>query len=127
MRRYGVLLGVALESGDTPYEFAASLSDRFQDLARQGVGPATALRTVQEVHTITNGIVRASYRPAGAHDQQDSYVLKQWEALRWRLRLIWVWNSWKLIKDRIQTGGRRRPGAQSKIRRGHQNGVGKGS
>jgi hypothetical protein len=102
MRRYGALLAVALEPGDTPYEFAASLSARLQELTRQGVGPAFGLRLIQEVHSITNRIVRANYRPSQPKVAQDSHVLRQWQALRWRLRLMWILKSWKSLRHRFR-------------------------
>lgn len=102
MRRYGTLLAVALEAGDTPYEFAASLSTRLQELARQGVGPAFGLRMVHEVHSIIDGIVRASYRPSQPQVVQDSHVLYQWQALRWRLRLMWILKSWESLRHRFK-------------------------
>jgi transglutaminase-like putative cysteine protease len=102
MRRYGTLLAVALEPGDTPYEFAASLSARLQELARQGVSPAFRLRLVREVHSIIDGIVHASYRPSQPQVAQDSHVLYQWQALRWRLRLMWILKSWESLRHRFQ-------------------------
>jgi transglutaminase-like putative cysteine protease len=102
MRRYGALLAVALEPGDTPYEFAASLSTRLQELARQGVSPAFGLRMLHEVHSSIDGIVRASYRPSQPQVAQDSHVLYQWQTLRWRLRLMWILKSWESLRHRFQ-------------------------
>jgi hypothetical protein len=102
MRRYGALLAVASEAGDTPYEFAASLSTRLQELTSQGVSAAFGLRMVYEVHSIIDGIVRASYRPSQPQVAQDSHVLYQWQALRWRLRLTCILKSWESLRHRFQ-------------------------
>jgi hypothetical protein len=103
MRRYGALLAVALEPGDTPYEFAASLSARLQELPHQGVGLASgSLRTIQKVHSIAEEIVRANYRPSPPKAAQDSDILRQWQALRWWLRLMWILISWKSLRDRFK-------------------------
>jgi transglutaminase-like putative cysteine protease len=102
MRRYGASLAVALEAGDTPYEFAALLCDRLQDLTRGGVGRALGLRLIQEIGSITDGIVRASYRPAQPGGTPDSHILHQWTDLRWRLRLMWMLKSWDGLRDRFK-------------------------
>jgi transglutaminase-like putative cysteine protease len=102
MRRYGSLLAVTSQPGDTPYEFVASLSARLQELTCEGVGPAFGLRTIQEVHSIADGIVRASYRPSPPKVAQDSRILHQWKTLRWQLRLIWILKSWKSLRDRFK-------------------------
>lgn len=100
MRRYGALLAVALEPGDTPYEFASSLSVRLQDLMRHGVGPAFGLPVIQEVHSVTKEIVLAIYRPYRLEVAHDSYILHQWQVLRWRLLLMWILKSLKSLRDR---------------------------
>jgi transglutaminase-like putative cysteine protease len=102
MRRYGGSLAVVLEAGDTPYEFAALLRARIQELTRGSVGRALGLHLNQEIGSITDGIVRANYRPAQPESTPDFHVLHQWKGLRWRLRLLWMLKSWHALRDRFR-------------------------
>jgi transglutaminase-like putative cysteine protease len=102
MRRCGTFLAVTLEASDTPYEYAASLCARLQGLTHRGVSQALGMRLIQEVDSITDGIVRASYRPSQPVSTSDSHILDQWKGLRWWLRLMWVLKSWQSLRDRFK-------------------------
>jgi hypothetical protein len=90
MRRYSELLGVLMEGGETPYEFAASLARRIPEIAQQGFASATGITTLSEAQTIIRRIVRLSYRPLDPRAMPASGIIGPWKSLRWRLRLMWV-------------------------------------
>jgi transglutaminase-like putative cysteine protease len=101
IRRSAARFSVALELGDTPYEFGASLIARLQELARQGSGPSFGTLVIQEVEVLIERIVRASYRPSLSQVAQDSYLSRKWRTLRWRLRWMWVLKNWKSLRHRL--------------------------
>jgi hypothetical protein len=101
MRRSGARLVMALESGDTPYEFADALITRLQELVRQEVGSAFGLQVIQEIKAITDRIVLASYRPSLSRDAFDKPLFRQWQMLKWQLQWIWLLEQWKNLRDRL--------------------------
>jgi transglutaminase-like putative cysteine protease len=101
MRRSGARLVMALESGDTPYEFADALIARLQELARHGVSPVFRLLVIQEVKTITDRIVLASYNPSLSRDALGKPLVRQWQMLKWRLQWIWLLERWKNLRDHL--------------------------
>jgi len=102
MRRYGALLAVILEPGDTPYEFAATLNSRLQELTRQGIGTTFGLGMVPEIQALTDAIVCSSYRPSDFEVVQDSPILQLWRSLLWRLRLMWILKGCRALLKRIR-------------------------
>jgi transglutaminase-like putative cysteine protease len=103
IRRNGAHFSVTLEPGNTPYEFGASLIARLRDLTRQGSGSSFGLLVIQEVETLIERIVRASYRPSISHVAQDSHLSRKWRTLRWRLRWMWVLKNWISLRIRLTT------------------------
>jgi transglutaminase-like putative cysteine protease len=102
MRHYGAFLAVASEAGETPYEFAASLRSRLQDLTRRGAVRVLGPHMLREVESIADGIVHASYRPSLPGTAPDSHILHEWKKLRWRLRLVWLLKNWQSLRDRFR-------------------------
>jgi hypothetical protein len=98
MRRYGILLAAPIEAGDTPYEFAASLGERVQELVEPRLHPVFEERTIEAIRGITHVIVRLSYNPMSSAGTQDVPVFRQWLGLRWLLSLVWAlkyWQAWR--------------------------------
>jgi transglutaminase-like putative cysteine protease len=87
MRCYGKLVDVAVQTGATPFEFAAVLSSRIQALVDENTHFTSVL--INRIHTLVNLIVYLSYRPA-AEAMNSQQILKLWRPLRWQLRWIWV-------------------------------------
>ncbi len=101
MRRYGAYLAVTLESGDTPYEYAASLSSKLQELSRNWVTPEFELRVSEEISIITDRIVKTSFRPSKYQDKYENLIFHQWKGLRWWLRLMLLVKYFQLFRDRL--------------------------
>ena len=95
LQRHGRRLAVPMRAGDTPYEFAASLTGWVADLAQKGRWSEVLPPAVQEVRQLTGLYVQASYSShlPGAADQ--ALAIQIWQRLRWRLWLAWVWWKWK--------------------------------
>lgn len=104
MRRYGKLLKVPMEGGETPYEFADLLSARIPEITGQGFTAGTGLTTVREVQSIIRKIVRLSYRPWDKEAASASGIIHQWKSLRWWLRLMWVLKIWEAVCHNISEG-----------------------
>ncbi len=101
MRRYGAHLVVASDAGDTPYEYADALSRGLQELAGEGFNSRFWLSTAQRVQTITDRIVRVSYRPVQSEKEPEVRLQQLWSQLRWRLRLMLFVKGWKTVRDHI--------------------------
>ena len=54
LRWYGARLAAAAGAGDTPYEYAASLSRRLEELAVGGISPGFGLSTAGKVQAIAD-------------------------------------------------------------------------
>ena len=110
MRRYGELLRVPMDGGETPYEFAALLSTRIPYISRQKFSASSSLTTVSESLSIIRKIVRLSYRPSDGETESASVpastagIIDQWKSLRWRLRLMWILRIWESIRLAFQEG-----------------------
>jgi transglutaminase-like putative cysteine protease len=90
MRRYGIRLAALAEPGDTPYEFAAALGARLQELLPNGKSPIQAADLPAHVIVMTDGIVLSSYHPAPPPENVNLSLYSQWRRLRWHLHLIWL-------------------------------------
>lgn len=109
LKRYGVHLSTRLEGGETPYEFAVMLSQRITQITTQGRMTPLGANSVREIGSMIHNIVHLSYNPGMAEAGNDRRVLKQWRALRWHLRLVWLLKSWQKmthsISERLATLG----------------------
>jgi hypothetical protein len=89
--RSGRQLAVRRESGDTPYEFAASYRRRLDELTVTGSPLWKRMQASRRVEQLMQGIVRINFHPAGF---KPNGTVRQWLALRWRLqglRLLQIW------------------------------------
>ena len=101
MRRYGAHLIVASDAGDTPYEYAAAMSQRLQELGGERLNPGFGQITAQQVRAITDRIVRVSYRPVPSESMPEVRLQSLWLELRWRLRLMLILKGWKSMQDQF--------------------------
>jgi transglutaminase-like putative cysteine protease len=104
MKRYGALLSVQAEGGETPYEFASSLDARILEITQQGSAAAIGLTTVSNAQSLIGKLVRLSYRPSDTEAMPASGILDQWKSLRWRLRLLWILRIWESLRHQIREG-----------------------
>lgn len=106
LRRRARSLAVPTRVGDTPYEFASSLVGRMTDLARgvPGVGEVLSA-AVEETSQLIELYVRASYSSRSPSAADRSSMIGNWQRLRWRLWLVWLW-------QRL-SGGETRPGQKA--------------
>jgi transglutaminase-like putative cysteine protease len=86
---HGQRLAVPRWMGDTPYEFATSLSRRLERLA-QGRWRKILRPAALEVRSLTDLYVQTAYSPQapGLDDQQQ--MIQVWQRLRGRLWLAWL-------------------------------------
>ena len=90
MRRYGRLLRVAIEPGETAYEFADSLCARVWEISKHRTTIAWGKKLVSEAQSIIHRIVYISYRPSELEAERELNVVQQWKSLRWRLRWLLI-------------------------------------
>lgn len=102
MRRFGALLAVTSEPGDTPYEFAISLNSKLQEISQIVVTPVFVQRLFEEISTMIDKIVETSYRPSHYQDKYGNLIIQQWKGLRWRLRLMWLINYFQSFRFRLR-------------------------
>lgn len=101
LRRYGSHLAVKMENGATPYEFATALRARIQELSLWGKRLPVAGDVSDQIASLAERIVQASYHPYPAQDQTHKPVYAQWKKIRWQLRLMWLVQYIKSIYDRL--------------------------
>lgn len=89
--RHGRGLGVPMWSGDTPYEFAASLAGRVSDLAKGRRWGGTLIPAAHEVRWLTDLYVRTCYSPHHPDITDQMQAIKTWQRLYRRLWLARVW------------------------------------
>jgi transglutaminase-like putative cysteine protease len=89
--RHGRGLGVPMWSGDTPYEFAASLAGRVSDLAKGRRWGGRLIPAVHEVRWLTDLYVRTCYSPHHPDSTDQMQAIKTWQRLYRRLWLARVW------------------------------------
>lgn len=94
IKRYALLLGVVMESGDTPYELSDRLCAAISEVSGRGWIPAAVLNTTEQIQAIIRAVVRLSYQPAASMPTASPQIASQWRSLRWRLRLVWIVKSW---------------------------------
>ncbi len=102
LKRYGSHLAVVVDPGATPYEFSASLLRSLQKLiaGRKWIPRAEYLGNA--IEKLVDGINLVSYRPSSP---QKTYLLRQWNALRWQLNVVWLVKIWNGIPDHLKIRG----------------------
>jgi transglutaminase-like putative cysteine protease len=98
--RYGRFFKAVYQNGQTPYEYLAVFTASLETVAPGR--PAAVRRITTQVETITQRIVRLSYRPTEAGEAAKAEIVSQWKPLRWQLRLMWVFMFLDLISDILQ-------------------------
>jgi transglutaminase-like putative cysteine protease len=101
MKRYAARLAAETGHGDTPYEYAAALGSRLQELSFYGKTPAFAADLTADLTTLTAGIVLASYHPSPPPVEEEQALYSQWRRLRWRLGLMRLVKGYNTIHDRL--------------------------
>jgi hypothetical protein len=89
--RHGRRLTVAVQAGDTPYEFAASLVGRVVDLTQGRRWGAMFAPAAQELWWLTDLYVRGLYSPYLPDATDQAQAIQTWQRLRWQLWLMWMW------------------------------------
>jgi hypothetical protein len=101
LNRYARLLQGEMDGGETPYEFASLLSRRVNEITSHGFRSIGAIAS-EEVRIVIDEIVHISYRPAETYARVSRGMVKKWTRLRWRLRLVWLAQSWSSMQGSIQ-------------------------
>jgi hypothetical protein len=88
--RHGRRLGVPMNAGDTPYEFAAGLTGRLAELAQnKGAGTASTSNS-HPVHWLIDLYVRGRYSPHEPEVAETRQAIEMWQRLRQHLWLAWI-------------------------------------
>jgi transglutaminase-like putative cysteine protease len=101
LRGYGKLLRVDTQAGETPFEFTEALTTCLQETTNGGVKWTSRLDSIRQIRSIAGQIVQLVYRPSETHAGMKSQIVSQWMSLRWRLRWIWLLDSWKKLQSRF--------------------------
>jgi hypothetical protein len=93
--RHGRRLAVPTRTGDTPYEFAAGLTERLAELAQERRPGADATLSLQYIDRLTDLFVRGLY----SSDKPDAAVkakaIRTWRRVRQDLWWAWLWQKRK--------------------------------
>jgi transglutaminase-like putative cysteine protease len=90
LQHHGQRLAVPTWAGDTPYEFAVSLSERFNTLAQEKRWQTALAPANQELRWLTNLYVRTTYSAHRPHSAEQAQAIQTWQRLRKRLWLVWI-------------------------------------
>ena len=101
LNRYGRLLNVIVDGGETPYELSRLLSQRIIEIISPGFA-SMGVSAREEVYALIDEIVHISYRPAESDDRESRGIVKRWRHIRWRLRLVWLAQLWSSMQHSIQ-------------------------
>jgi transglutaminase-like putative cysteine protease len=91
LRCHGRRLAVPMRSGDTPYEFAASLAAWVAGQAQKKQRAGTLSPVIEEARRLIDWYVQASYSPLPPDGADQAQAIQTWHRLRWRLWLARVW------------------------------------
>jgi transglutaminase-like putative cysteine protease len=89
--RHGQRLDVTTVTGDTPYEFATSLTTRVTQLARDRGVYADLDVISRQVHGLAELHVQGLYSPREPGAAEKSQAIRTWRRLRGQLWRAWVW------------------------------------
>lgn len=85
--RYGRLLAIQQQAGDTPYEFAATLATRIHELEPRVRSARALAPTADEVHWLAWLYVEAIYSSHKLNPDTQAQAIAVWRRTRWRLLL----------------------------------------
>jgi hypothetical protein len=105
LQRYGRLLKIPAEIGQTPGEYASAITSHMVDNVHWQ--PAKTALLAPEIKALIHYIVRLSYRPSEPGEASKLQLLNRWRSLRWQLRSLWIlslWNEIRLIFRRKRPG-----------------------
>ncbi len=91
LRRWGERLGVPMQQGDTPYEFARAFNRRMARLSSKRRLEHWVAPVPQALQSILDVYVQAHYSRKTLDQETFSTALQAWRTLRWRLRLLRFW------------------------------------
>jgi hypothetical protein len=94
LQHYGQRLAVPTWTGDTPYEFAASLSEQFNTLTQEKPWEAVLALANQELRWLTSLYVRTTYSAHRPDSAEQAQAIRTWQRLRRRLWLAWLSAFW---------------------------------
>jgi transglutaminase-like putative cysteine protease len=91
--RHGQRLAVRTRAGETPFEYAASLAERMEELAEKGVWATVFAPLAREAHWLISLYVRICYGPHSADKVYQQQAIRAWRRLYWRLLLARTYRS----------------------------------
>jgi hypothetical protein len=98
LKRYGKTLHIAIEPGQTPYEFAESMGITISGFHTHTETSNTGSSVTQGIQSVARLVVRLVFRPSEPQHANKIRLLSEWRALRWRLRWAWVLQGWTNIQ-----------------------------
>ncbi|MDX1524450.1 MAG: hypothetical protein R3264_22660, partial [Anaerolineae bacterium] len=100
--RHGQRLGAPVVTGDTPYQFSASLIKLVEYLAMRSRWVKFIQPAGQEIEQLITLFVRTAYSPRQADLAEQTRAIETWSRLRRRLWLAWL-VSWLKIATRTKS------------------------
>jgi transglutaminase-like putative cysteine protease len=94
--RHGRRLAVSAQTGDTPFEYLASLVGCVGDLGTGKLLATVLANAASEAHWLVGLYVRTCYGPSSPDAVDRKQAMRMWRRLRWRLwlaRLCQAWDS----------------------------------
>ena len=90
LQRHGQRLAQPAGAGETPYEFAVSLTERIAALAQGSRWAGLFGAAPHEVRQLTELYVQALFSPHPPDSDAQTQAIRTWQHLRRRLWLLWL-------------------------------------
>lgn len=87
---YGKRLSTPTWQGNTPHEFAQTMTSHIEAVAREKRWQKTLIPATQEVQQLTNLYVQTTYSSHPPNQTDQRQAIKTWQRLRWRMWLAWA-------------------------------------
>jgi transglutaminase-like putative cysteine protease len=89
--RHGRRLAIPARMGDTPYEFAAALTEQLAELAQERRSGTDATLITQHIDRLTDLFVRGLYSSDKPDAAEKAKAIRTWRRLRRNLWWAWLW------------------------------------
>ncbi len=99
--RCGKALRLPVDGGETPYEYAATLSRYITELSTTGALASLSRQALDDIQVMVNDIVSLSYQPASDGINVARWMVRRWRSLRWRLRWLWLVTRGVAFRNRL--------------------------
>lgn len=98
LKRFARRMGIPYQEGHTPYEFAAILTNHFNEHYRKG---APLTEVIQPIQSLVQLYVQANYTRHPLDRQDAETLMRSWGTIRRQLSILWLQRKIGYMTERI--------------------------